>query len=216
MYNAPDILRSNYIAQVDKEKCVACGECVENCPTNALKLGQKLCDEPVVQAERDYPFDTEWGPDRWNVDYRTNRKVVLDSGSSPCKAECPAHIGVQGYIKLAAQGKYTEALELIKHENPFPAVCGRVCPRKCESACTRGDIDDPVAIDDIKKFIAEKDLDAATRYVPKKRHDYGKKIAVVGAGPAGLSCAFYLAIDGYKVTVFEKRGQLLRHSILPA
>ncbi len=208
MYNAPDILRSNYIAQVDKEKCVACGECVENCPTNALKLGQKLCDEPVVQAERDYPFDTEWGPDRWNVDYRTNRKVVLDSGSSPCKAECPAHIGVQGYIKLAAQGKYTEALELIKHENPFPAVCGRVCPRKCESACTRGDIDDPVAIDDIKKFIAEKDLDAATRYVPKKRHDYGKKIAVVGAGPAGLSCAFYLAIDGYKVTVFEKQQAL--------
>ncbi len=209
MWTNPDMIRSNYVSQVDKDKCVACGECVENCPTNALKLGQKICAKvPSPEVKRDLPYDTEWGPDKWNVDYRINREVVVASGSSPCKAECPAHIGIQGYIKLAAQGRYTEALELIKKENPFPAVCGRVCPRKCESACTRGDIDDPIAIDEIKKFIAEKDLHAATRYVPKKRHEYGNKIAIVGAGPAGLSCAYFLALDGYKVTVFEKRKAL--------
>lgn len=209
MYVNPDMVRSNYVAEVDKDKCVACGECVENCPVNALKLGQKICAKtPVVEKKRDLPFDTEWGPDKWNPDYRINRKVVLDTGTSPCKAECPAHIGIQGYIKLAAQGKYTEALELIKYENPFPAVCGRVCPRYCESECTRGDVDDPIAIDEIKKFIAEQDLRLEHRYIPRIKHQYGKKIAVVGAGPAGLTCAYFLAVDGYKVTVFEKQKAL--------
>jgi NADPH-dependent glutamate synthase beta subunit-like oxidoreductase len=209
MWENHDMVRSNYVSQVDKDKCVACGECVENCPTNALKLGQKICSKtPILEKKREVPYDTEWGPDKWNPDYRTNRKVVVETGTSPCKAECPAHIGIQGYIKLAAQGKYTQALELIKHENPFPAVCGRICPRKCESACTRGDVDEAISIDEIKKFIAEQDLNKDTRYVPEVRNHYGKKIAVVGAGPAGLSCAFYLALDGYKVTVFEKQKAL--------
>ena len=207
-FKNPDMVRSNYSSVIDPEKCVACGECVENCPTNALKLGQKLCGVPKLDlpAKRPLPSDTEWGEDKWNPDYRTNRRVVTEEGSSPCKAECPAHIGIQGYIKLAAQGRYTEALELIKKENPFPAVCGRICPRYCESSCTRGDIDDPIAIDDIKKFIAEQDLNGNHRFIPNKAHDYGKKIAVVGAGPAGLSCAYYLAVDGYQVTVFEKQN----------
>ena len=148
------------------------------------------------------------GQDKWNVDHRINRENVVETGTSPCKTECPAHISVQGYIKMASQGRYKEALELIKHENPFPAVCGRICPRKCEAACTRGDIDEAVAVDEIKKFIAEQDLNMENRYVPKLRHEYGKKIAVIGAGPSGLSCAFYLAIDGYKVTVFEKQKVL--------
>lgn len=209
MFLNTDMVRSNYVAQIDKDKCVACGECVENCQVNALKLGQKICTKtPIKEKKRELPYDTEWGPDKWNVDYRTNRKVVVDTGTSPCKAECPAHIGIQGYIKLASQGRYTEALELIKHENPFPAVCGRICPRKCESACTRGDIDEPIAIDDIKKFIAEQDLNKDTRYIPEVKHQYGNKIAVIGAGPSGLSCAFYLALDGYKVTVFEKQKVL--------
>ncbi|PKL40640.1 MAG: pyridine nucleotide-disulfide oxidoreductase [Spirochaetae bacterium HGW-Spirochaetae-1] len=210
MWTNPDMVRSNYVSHVDQDKCVACGECVENCPMNALRLGQKLCTKTPIpdRSRKDLPYDTEWGPDRWNYEYRTNRKVVVDSGTSPCKAECPAHIGIQGYIKLASQGKYTEALELIKYENPFPAVCGRVCPRYCESACTRGDVDDPIAIDDIKKFIAEQDLNAATRFVPRIKHQYGKNIAVIGAGPAGLSCAYYLAVDGYRVTVFEKQKAL--------
>lgn len=209
MWGNYDFIRSNYISEVDTDKCVACGECVEVCPTNALKLGQKLCTTtPIPKVVKELPYNTEWTEDKWNPDYRTNKKVVVETGSSPCKAECPAHIGIQGYIKLAAQGRYTEALELIKKENPFPAVCGRICPRKCESECTRGDIDDPVAIDDIKKFIAQKDLDADVRYIPAKRHEYGNKIAVVGAGPAGLSCAYYLALDGYAVTVFEKEKVL--------
>jgi len=209
MFINPDMIRSNYVSRVDAEKCVACGECVEICPTNALKLGQKICaTKPARAPKRDLPYDTEWGSDRWNHDYRTNREVVTESGTSPCKAECPAHIGIQGYIKLAAQGKYREALELIKRENPFPAVCGRICPRKCESACTRADIDDAIAIDDIKKFIAQQDLNADYRYIPERRHEYGKKIAVVGAGPSGLTCAFFLAQDGYEVTVFEKEKTL--------
>jgi len=210
MFMNNDMMRSNYISQVDQEKCVACGECVEVCPVNALKLGQKVCTiTPIIEKKiTEFPYNTEWGPDKWNPEYRTNRENVVDTGTSPCKTECPAHISVQGYIKLASQGRYTEALELIKHENPFPAVCGRICPRLCESECTRNGIDDPVAVDEIKKFIAEQDLNKETRYVPKLRHEYGKQIAIIGAGPSGLSCAYYLAIDGYKVTVFEKQQVL--------
>ncbi|GAA0220100.1 FAD-dependent oxidoreductase [Metaclostridioides mangenotii] len=209
MFLNPDMVRSNYVSQVDKDKCVGCGECVENCQVNALRLGQKLCGKThVPEKKRDLPHNTEWGPDKWNPEYRYNRRDVVDSGTSPCKTECPAHIGIQGYIKLASQGRYKEALQLIKYENPFPAVCGRICPRKCESECTRGDIDDPIAIDEIKKFIADQDLNIKQRYVPEIKNDYENKIAVIGGGPAGLSCAFYLAIDGYKVTVFEKQKSL--------
>ncbi len=209
MFKAPDAIRSNFVSEVDKEKCVACGQCVENCPTNALRLGQKLCAKnPIPVKEQKKVVDSVWRKEDWNVNYRTNREDVMEEGTAPCKTKCPAHIAIQGYIKLAAQGKYTEALELIKKENPFPAVCGRICPRGCESECTRGDIDEPIAIDEIKKFIADKDLDEKNRFVPKKRHNYGKKIAVIGAGPAGLSCAYFLAIDGYKVTVFEKEDKL--------
>ncbi len=212
MFINADMTRSNYVAKVDKEKCVACGECVVNCPVNALQLGQKICStKPVVEKlERDEtPRNTVWTPDKWNPEYRTNRKNTVDSGTSPCKTKCPAHIAVQGYIKLASLGKYRDALELIKRENPFPAICGRVCPHGCESECTRGKLDEPIAIDEIKKFIAEKDLQAEHRYVPKKRHNYSdKKIAIIGGGPSGLSCAYYLAIDGYDVTVYEKESML--------
>lgn len=210
MYLNPDMVRSNYVSNVDTKKCVGCGECVSGCQVNALKLGQKICTKtPVaVPVRKDFPGDTKWGPEHWNPDYRHNRTEVLDSGTSPCKTQCPAHIAIPGYIKLASQGKYREALELIKYENPFPAVCGRICPKSCESECTRGEVDDPVAIDDIKKFIAEQDLNAEHRYMPAIRHHYGNKIAVVGGGPAGLTCAYFLALDGYKVTVFEKESAL--------
>ena len=208
MYKNVDMVRSNYVSKVDKEKCVACGQCVENCPMNAMQLGQKLCSNNAITENitTTYtPRNHNWTQADWNPEYRTNRQEVVDSGTAPCKTNCPAHIAVQGYIKLAAQGKYTEALELIKMENPFPAVCGYVCNKRCEDACTRGDVDEPIAIDDIKRFIADQDLNKDTRFIPKKRHDYSdKKIAIVGSGPAGLSCAYYLAIDGYDVTVFEK------------
>ena len=205
-FNDPDMLRTNYVARVDTSKCVACGQCVENCQMGALKLGAKLCGNPEPEVRK--PFDQPWTKKHYNVDYRTNRRDVVDSGTAPCKMECPAHIPVQGYIKLASQGRYLEALELIKQENPFPAVCGRICNRRCEDACTRGDIDQPIAIDDIKKFIADRELSAETRYVPKMLNQTGKpftnKIAVIGGGPSGLSCAYYLAVKGYPVTVFEK------------
>jgi len=206
-----DIVRSNYRAVVDESKCVACGECVDVCPTNAVRLGQKLCSKTPIDTviTKVTPRNTEWKEDKWNSDYRVNRKNTLDSGTAPCITKCPAHIPVQGYIKLAAQGKYTEALELIKNHNPLPAVCGRVCPRLCEEDCTRSAYDASVAVDDIKKFIAEKDLVASTRYMPKKRHDYSdKKVAIIGSGPSGLTCAYDLAIDGYDVTVFEKEKRL--------
>lgn len=206
-----DIVRSNYKSVVDESKCVACGECVDVCPTNALRLGQKLCsktplDETVTKVT---PRNSAWEEDKWNSDYRVNRKNTLDSGTAPCITKCPAHIPVQGYVKLASQGKYTEALELIKKHNPLPAVCGRICPRLCEEDCTRGDIDEAVAVDDIKKFIAEKDLETGTRFIPKKRHDYSdKKIAIIGSGPSGLTCAYDLALDGYDVTIFEKEKRM--------
>jgi NADPH-dependent glutamate synthase beta subunit-like oxidoreductase/NAD-dependent dihydropyrimidine dehydrogenase PreA subunit len=217
-YNTPATSQSNYVAEIDPEKCVACGQCTTTCANNAIKMGQKLCtkDGPVQYPRQELPDDEEWGPDKWNTDYRSNREFVEDSGTAPCKTACPAHIAVQGYIKLAAQGRYTDALELIKKENPFPAVCGRICNRRCEDECTRGRIDNAVAVDEVKKFIADKELDKASRFVPKKLHDYGKKIAVIGAGPAGMSCAYYLAADGYNVTVFDKNampGGMLRYGI---
>lgn len=210
MYGAYEAVGSNYKAQVDIDKCVACGQCVENCPTNALKLGQKICTKTPLAAPKKEAkiINSIWSEKDWDKEYRTNRKNVVETGTAPCKTKCPAHIAVQGYVKMASLGKYTEALELIKKENPFPAVCGRICPRACESECTRGDIDAPLAVDEIKKFIADRDLHAETRFVPKKMHEYGKPVAIVGAGPAGLSCAYYLAIDGYKVTVFEKEEKL--------
>ncbi|SEW26644.1 FAD-dependent oxidoreductase [[Clostridium] fimetarium] len=205
LFNTPDAIRSNFTAKVTKEDCVACGQCVENCPSNALKLGQKLClKTPIPEKEERTARDHVWNESNWNVDYRENREDVAKEGTSPCKTACPAHISVQGYISLAAQGRYHEALELIKKENPFPAVCGRICPHACESECTRGDIDEPIAIDEIKKFIADKELDGSIRYIPPMRYHLGNKVAVIGSGPAGLSCAYYLAIDGYEVTVFEK------------
>ena len=213
LFRSPNGVSSNFIARVDKDKCVACGQCVENCQTNAVRLGQKHCltDSHISDA---YASDKEipWDKKSYNIDYRTTRTDTIPSGTAPCKAECPAHVPVQGYIKLAAQGRYTEALELIKKENPFPAVCGRICNKACEDACTRGSVDAPIAIDDIKKFIAGKDLEAEHRFVPKMVNQTGKpyeeKIAVIGSGPAGLTCAYYLALKGYPVTVFEKEKEL--------
>ena len=210
-WGARDAIRSNFEAYVDESKCVACGQCVENCPANAVRLGQKLCStEPVPGFKGTYVPLSETFNNKlaWNENYRENREDTMPGGTSPCKTACPAHIAVQGYLKLAAQGKYTEALELIKKENPFPAVCGRICNKRCEAACTRGSVDEAVAIDEVKRFIADHDLDEKTRFVPKMVNQIGRpyteKIAVIGAGPAGMSCAYYLAVKGYPVTVFDK------------
>ena len=225
LFNTPNMSRSAYVAKVEQDKCVACGGCVEVCPAGAAKLGQKLCAKdgaPIQYPRQELPDEVKWGPEKWSVDYRDKNRInTHETGTAPCKTACPAHIAVQGYLKLAAQGKYTEALELIKKENPFPAVCGRVCNRRCEDACTRGTIDQAVAIDEVKKFIAQQDLNAERRFVPEKvipkvEGTFSQKIAVIGGGPAGLSCAFYLALKGYEPTVFEKNqelGGMLRYGI---
>jgi len=209
MFGARDAIRSNYVAVVDESKCVACAQCVENCPGNALKLGQRLCSSVELEKPEYVKItDTVFVKKAFNPDYRENREDVMPSGTAPCKTACPAHIAVQGYLKLAAQGRYTDALELIKKENPFPAVCGRICNKRCEAECTRGDVDEAVAIDEVKRFIADHDLNESTRFVPKMVNQIGRpyteKIAVIGAGPAGMSCAYYLANKGYPVTVFDR------------
>ena len=224
LFNTPNMSRSAYVAEVTAENCVACGRCVEHCPAGAVRLGQKLCAKsgPIAYPKQELPDLVEWGPEKWDIDYRNNNRINTHAtGTAPCKTACPAHIAVQGYLKMAAQGRYTEALALIKKENPFPAVCGRVCNRRCEDACTRGTVDQAVAIDGVKKFIAQRDLEAATRYIPEKvvpklLGDFQEKIAIIGAGPAGLSCAYFLALKGYAPTVFEKNqkpGGMLTYGI---
>ena len=213
-FNTPNLSASAYRAHVDKDNCVACGKCVEVCPAGAVKLGQKLCTKngEVQYPKQELPHGLKWGEDKWNPNYVfDNRKNCHESGTAPCKTACPAHIAIQGYIKLAKEGRYLDALKLIKQDNPFPSVCGHVCNRRCEDACTRGKFDKAVAIDEIKKFIAEQDFKSDTPYVPEHLYrrpidkGYDQKVAIIGAGPAGLSCAYYLARMGYEnVTVFDR------------
>ena len=225
LFNTPNMSRSAYVAKVDKANCVACGKCVEFCPAGAVKLGQKLCDKEGCEVQyprTPLPSEQPWGEHRWSHNYRdVNRINCYDTGTAPCKTACPAHVAVQGYLKLAKEGRYDDALALIKKDNPLPAVCGHVCNRRCEDACTRGTVDEAVAIDEVKRFLAERDLNAETRYIPKKtipslKGGFDEKIAIIGAGPAGLSCAYYLALTGYKPTIFEKNeepGGMLRYGI---
>lgn len=214
LFNTPNMSRSAYRASVDPKNCVACGRCVEVCPAGAAKLGQKLCTKngPVEYPKHELPDVTAWGPEKWDPDYRDNNKInCYDTGTAPCKTACPAHLPVQGYVKMAAQGRYLDALKLIKHENPFPAVCGAICNKRCEDECTRGTIDAPVAIDEIKKFIAEQELKSENRFIPETVNHEGKqfeeKMAIIGAGPSGMSAAYYLRCKGYPVTVFEKESR---------
>ena len=225
LFNTPNMSRSAYIAKVEKQNCVACGKCVEACPAGAVKLGQKLCDKEgceITYPRMPLPGNQPWGEHMWTHNYRdVNRINCYDAGTAPCKTACPAHIGIQGYLQLAKEGRYEDALALIKKDNPLPAVCGHVCNRRCEDACTRGTIDKAVAIDEVKRFIAERDLNAETRFIPKKtipslKGGFEEKIAIIGAGPAGLSCAYFLALTGYKPTIFEKNaepGGMLRYGI---
>lgn len=216
LFNTPNMSRSAYVAHVDKANCVACGRCVEYCPAGAVTLGQKLCKKDGTEVKypvKPLPSDKKWTSADWTEEYRdVNRINTHETGTAPCKTACPAHIAVQGYLKLAAQGRYTDALALIKKNNPLPAICGHVCNKRCEDACTRGKIDEAIAIDEVKKFIAKKDLDSATRYIPPKvvpatKGYFEEKVAIIGGGPAGISCAFYLAEKGYKPTIFEKNDK---------
>ncbi len=214
LFNTPNMSRSAYVAEVDSDNCVACGKCVEVCPAGAVKLGQKLCtkDGPIEYPRQELPDDTKWGEDHWNKNFRNENGCIQTwpTGTAPCKAACPAHVAVQGYIKMASEGRYKDALALIKKDNPFPAICGSICRKYCEDACTRASVDEAIAIDEIKKFIAEQDLKAEHHYVPPMssctHEEFDQKIAIIGAGPAGMSCAYFLAIEGYKPVVFEKEA----------
>lgn len=212
LFNTPNMSRSAYVSEVDASKCVACGKCVEVCPAGAVRLGQRLCTKhgEIEYPRQELPDNNIWNEDKWNWNYKNENGVIQTwpTGTAPCKAACPLHIAIQGYIKMASEGRYREALELIKRDNPFPAVCGSICHKYCELECTRGTVDDALAIDDIKQFIAAKDLEAEHRYVPpmmsSTREPINKKIAIIGGGPAGLSCAYFLAIEGYSPVVFDK------------
>lgn len=224
LFNTPNMSRSAYTAHTDIDKCVACGKCVEYCPSGAVKLGQKLNTKngPIKYPKHELPDHMPWGKDKWDEDYRDKNRInCYQTGTAPCKVACPAHIAVEGYIKMVKEGRFRDALALIKKDNPFPAICGRVCNKRCEAACTRGKIDEAVAIDDIKKFVAELDLQSNTRYIPdivipSNMGRWKEKIAIIGAGPAGLSCAYYLATKGYYPVVFEKNekpGGMLTYGI---
>ncbi len=216
LFNTPNMSASAYRAHIDDEKCVACAGCVEVCPAGAVQLGQKLphADGTAVEYPvQPLPDALPWGEEDWDPGYKDNNRIEThEAGTAPCKTACPAHISVQGYLQMASEGRYRDALALIKKENPFPAVCGRVCNKRCEDACTRGTVDEAVAIDDVKDFIARKDLDTESRYVPEPvipstRGRLPEKIAIIGGGPAGLSCAYYLAQMGYNPTVFERNDK---------
>ena len=207
LFNTPNMSRSAYTAKVEEKDCVACGKCVEYCPAGAVKLGQKLCTKsgPVVYPRHELPDYTKWGEDKWDEDYRDNNRInCYDTGTAPCKTACPAHVAVQGYLKKAAQGKYKEALALIKKDNPFPAVCGRVCPqeKQCESKCVRGIKGESVGIGRLERFVADWHMKNVKEEIEKPVSN-GKRAAVVGSGPSGLTVAGDLAKKGYEVTIYE-------------
>ena len=214
LFNTPNLSASAYVAESDGEKCVACGKCVETCPAGAVRLGQKLCttEGPIEYPRQELPDDNAWGEHKWDKNYKNNIGSIqtYPTGTAPCKVACPAHIAIQGYIKMASEGRYKDALKLIKKDNPFPAICGSICRKYCEDACTRGTVDKPLSIDEIKKFIAEQDMKDEHRYIPPMNSctyaPFEQKIAIIGGGPAGMSCAYFLAIEGYKPTVFEKEA----------
>jgi len=175
---------------IDLSKCTGCGDCANVCPISV----PSDFNENLSERKATYRHFPQAIPSGFAID---------KLGTSPCKASCPTHISVQGYVALIATGKFKEALKLIKKDNPFPIVCGRVCNHPCETACMRGKVDEPIDIMHLKRFVADLDLKDETRYIPEKKESKGKKVAIVGAGPAGLTCAYYLAAEGYDCEVFE-------------
>jgi heterodisulfide reductase subunit A-like polyferredoxin len=179
---------------VKEEACTGCGECVKVCPVEV-------------------PADFNLGLNKRKAIFRHFPQAVPSTfaidrrGTSPCKAACPAHISVQGYVALIAQGKFEEGLALIRRENPLPFVCGYVCTHPCEGVCRRGEVEEPIAIRELKRFVADYEAKTGPVQLPAPEEKKIQRVAVVGSGPAGLTCAYYLARQGYPVTIFEALPQ---------
>ncbi len=188
---------------MDLAKCTSCGECAKVCPIHLPdEYNSGLTDRKAA-----YKRYAQAIPGAY---------AIGKSGLSPCKVACPAHISAQGYVNLVAEGRYAEALAVIRKENPLPVVCGRVCTHPCEEACARGQVDEPIAIRDLKRFLTDWEMEHDCFEPPEKQPDRGVKVAIIGSGPAGLTAAWYLALEGFAVTIFEalpKAGGMLRVGI---
>jgi heterodisulfide reductase subunit A-like polyferredoxin len=175
---------------IDEENCRGCNACIAKCPItrkSEFDMGvgsRRAVYKPYAQAV-------------------PNKVVIEKKGSSPCKHSCPANIDIHGCVALAAEGRYAEALEVIRRTTPFAGVLGRICPHPCEDGCSRRLVDAPVAIAAIERYAADHGDEQAKPKKAKKIEKKSQRVAVVGAGPAGLSCAYRLALEGYPVTVFE-------------
>ena len=190
-----------------------CGLCVVEIGDEAREV--KSCITPVSEGMRIRTRSVTLDA------YRKVRmeQLLCDHNAdciAPCQEACPAGIDIQRYLALVADGNLAAAVRVIKDKNPFPAVCGRVCPHACEAACRRNLVDSPVAINHVKRFAADHDLASGHPWIPRVGEPTGRRIAIVGAGPSGLSAAFYCALAGHTVTVFErqpKAGGMMRYGI---
>lgn len=192
--------KSRYI---DMSKCTGCGECAKVCP---VELNSEF-DENLGKRKAIYIPFPQAIPNKYTIDKR---------GYPPCRVACPAGVNAQGYVALISQGKFKEALEVLRRTMPFAGVCGRVCTHPCEQECERGKVDQPVAIRTLKRFMADYELKAGREKATPVERTKEEKVAIVGSGPAGLACAYDLVRQGYPVTVFEsapEAGGLLRYGI---
>ena len=180
--------KSRYI---NLDKCTGCSSCVEVCPVE-------------MPSEYDRELAKRTAINRRYAQAVPGGMVIDKVGTSPCRVDCPAEVNAHAYVTLTAKGRYEEALEVVRRTNPFPASIGRVCTHPCETACRRGDVDEPVSICYLKRFLTDWEEENGGFQVPELPEEKLEKVAVIGGGPSGMTCARDLALKGYQVTVFEK------------